>query len=698
MKNMNSYPFRHGLIIKAARLACIALTLAAGSGALAQNASLQADYAAYYPGEDIRVQFQGGPGNPKDWVGIYPEEVVPGSVGSTLWAYVNNSHTSGLAIKEGSVTFAGGLSLAGNWSVYLLLNDGHEMLATNSFTVIDPSAPVVRPSQLTYSPGQLIQISFTNGPGNPKDWVGVYQEGQTPGGPASTLWNYVDGTQIGATGQSAGAVAFDTGLASPGKYVAYLLENDGYSILASNVFNVVLAASDKPKLLSFQPSNNSSNLPAIVNISYAITNGASKVALHSVVLTIDGAAVVPAVAQQAELVSIGYTNTSLFPPDSSHVAQLVFADDSAPPRRYTNDISFHIAPYRNIVLPQPIYLESFDATPEGQLPEGWTQKSYTDALNPEVDFGDLNSAAYAQWTVVNADRFKGSFVTYSDPARPASEQKDYRRVLTANLMNVVNSQVVTGPLATGRFLFSNSGYRSGVSQVMFAFTKDFDLTGKKGLYVSYHSLWEQNQDSIAAVEYSVDRGAHWLPIVYMIDRADVMTVTSETTGEVSVDAVATFSAEHGDVAVYTDENGETKGGTYGAFIGASISEDLAPFISPRIDDNPSESKRVELFRLPAADNQAAVRFRFAHAGTDSWYFGVDDFGLYSIPSSPGDRPSLSILKTDRGWIISWPASYTGFKLESAAAVTATDWKEVAGVQNNSLVINPVGTQYYRLRK
>jgi hypothetical protein len=34
-----------------------------------------------------------------------------------------------------------------------------------------------------------------------------------------------------------------------------------------------------------------------------------------------------------------------------------------------------------------------------------------------------------------------------------------------------------------------------------------------------------------------------------------------------------------------------------------------------------------------------VRFRFAHAGTDSWYFGIADFGLYSI--TPGALPVTS---------------------------------------------------------
>lgn len=34
-----------------------------------------------------------------------------------------------------------------------------------------------------------------------------------------------------------------------------------------------------------------------------------------------------------------------------------------------------------------------------------------------------------------------------------------------------------------------------------------------------------------------------------------------------------------------------------------------------------------------ADNQARVRLRFAYAGTDSWYWGVDDFGMYALGST-----------------------------------------------------------------
>lgn len=271
----------------------------------------------------------------------------------------------------------------------------------------------------------------------------------------------------------------------------------------------------------------------------------------------------------------------------------------------------------------------------------------------------------------------------------------YYPVLSINPLNVVNGKVLKEPLAKGRFLFGNSGYRNGSSQVLFAFTPDFNLAGKTDVYVSFHSLWEQNQDSIGAVEYSIDQGQTWLPLVYMLDGPDVV---KDDTGK--IDAVQTLTTEYGDVARYTNPaTGEEKGGSYGAFIGAAIGPDLAPFISPRVNDNPVESKRVELFRLAKADNQSKVRLRFAHAGTDSWYFGIDDFGLYSIPAAPVELPKLAVSRAGNSVVIDWPAGLPGYVLESADAVSGSPWSPVAGVANNNVTVTIGGAnRFYRLRK
>ena len=238
-------------------------------------------------------------------------------------------------------------------------------------------------------------------------------------------------------------------------------------------------------------------------------------------------------------------------------------------------------------------------------------------------------------------------------------------------------------------------YTFTLKQVMYLFTPDFNLTGESDVYLSFHSLWEQNQDSIASVEYSIDQGQTWLPVAYFLDEDDVIRVDE------TIDAVATLTELRDDVATYIDPvSGETLGGTYGFFIGAEVSAELAPFISPRIDDDPSDSKRIELFRLPAADNQATVRFRFAHAGSDSWYWGVDNFGLYSIPSG-GEQPELSISQGQGSQItVSWDSAATGFTLQATAVLgEAADWQPVNGVANNSVTLEAAGdARYFRLVK
>jgi hypothetical protein len=300
----------------------------------------------------------------------------------------------------------------------------------------------------------------------------------------------------------------------------------------------------------------------------------------------------------------------------------VFADTGG--RQFTNDVQFVVARYENIELNTPLFLETFDNLPEGGLPAGWSPVSYSAVPDFNVDFGDLNSAAYTNWTVVASSRFNTPLLSYNTH----EPTDDYRRVLSFNPANVVNGKVIES-LAQTNILFGNSGYRDGASQVLYVFSRDYNLSGRTNIFISFHSLYEQNQDSIGAVEYSIDQGATWLPIVYYLDGPDIVRDEFD-----NIDAVATFNTNRADIATYTDPvTAELKGGFYGAFIGAAVSQSLAPYISARVDDDPVESKRVEFFRLPAADNQANVRFRFAYAGTDSWYFGIDNFGIYSFPTT-----------------------------------------------------------------
>ncbi|MBX3748056.1 MAG: hypothetical protein KF833_22335 [Verrucomicrobiae bacterium] len=682
-------------------LTALACALAATLHAPAATPSVLPQYDTYLAGEDIVVAFADGPGNPKDWIGVYPIEVVPGSVPSTLWRYVDGTGSGGghLGLHEGSITFPNGLSLAGDWTVFLLLNDGYTELAHHTLSVVDPATTLVRSSRRTYGVGEPIEISFLNGWGTPTDWVGLYREGQTPGpGTPATLWFYVGGTRTATEGLTDGTLDFPTGLTSPGEYVAHFLYNDSYEILASAPFSVVAAPPPStPRLLSLQPANGSSGLPPLLSFAASITNGISRIVPASVTLQLNGVTVPATVTPDGELLTVTYRADTLPAPGSTHTWILAASDDATPTNPLRAESTITIAAYRNIVLPAPLYFEDFDTVAEGSLPAGWTDQSHTMPLNDTFDFGDLGSLAYARWTVVNADRFLEPLATYGNPEALST---DYRRVLSVNPLNVLNGAVYDQPLASGRFLFGNSGYQNGAgSQVLTLFTPDFDLSGRSHVHLAFKSLWEQNQDSLAAIEYSVDRGASWLPIAYWLDGSDIVRVTDEATGITRIDVDATFLTERSDIARYVDDFGVEVGGYYGAFIAAPLTPALAPHIEARIDDNPVESKRIELFRLPAADNQPAVRFRFVHAGTDSWYFGIDDLGLYSIdPDQGGEPPVLALSRQGNELVLSWSAP-DGWTLQSTPSLTAPAWQPVPGATGNSHPVDPTAAAaFYRLTR
>jgi hypothetical protein len=237
-------------------------------------------------------------------------------------------------------------------------------------------------------------------------------------------------------------------------------------------------------------------------------------------------------------------------------------------------------------------------------------------------------------------------------------------------------------------------------------TKDFDLGQHANVHLGFYSHYAQNQDNSANVEYSIDGGETWLPVIYMLEQADVVAGDDGT-----ADAVATFENAQGDVALvdnllYQDEDDwwdmepldEPIGGSYGAFIGAAIDESLAPHISGRVNDSQTESKRYELHRLPEADNQSKVRIRFAMNGTWSWYWAIDNFGLYSIEETPTTTPAIDSISADGGVVtISWQGA-AGVRLQKASNLANPNWTDVPDSQGESSAkdVADQAEAYYRL--
>ncbi len=658
---------------------------------VAATPTVATQIATYYPNDDIFVQFAGGPGNFKDRIAVFPANVEPGSgTPPTIWKYVDGTDRGTDGVLEGTVRFAGGVLSVGAWKVFLLENGGDTPLAMNTFEIVDPATPSVRSNQREYAPREPIVVRFNNGPGGQKDWLAIFKVGDPPDTAPFLDWLYVDGSREGVVPSPTGSVIFPDGLDEPGEYVVYLLLDDGYEIFGSAPITVAAPASKSLRLLKWRPVDGSRNLPPELVYSATIASGPSPIVLDSVVLTLDGSPVPAQVTGDGQLVTIDDTSPDLPGPDSVHTWVLTAPDGASPPNVLRVETTTTIGHYRNIVLPAPFYIENFELATQGGLPDDWTQKSYTTPVNDVEDFKDLGSATYGRWAVVVADWFLDSFVTYGNPDNPPEWGQDYRRVLSVNPFNVLNGQIYREPMGVGRFLFANSHYaNANASQVLYLFSPDIDISGQHNVHLVFNSLWEQNEDSIAAVEYSIDHGATWLPLAYFLDGADIVSVTNAATGAVSTDAVATFGQEHDDVAHYVDEKGVPIGGNYGAFIGAPISQSLAPFIQARVDDDPVESKRIEMFALPAAANQATVQFRFTHAGTDSWYFGIDDFGLYSLPEDPTTPPELGVARDGGAIRLTWTGT-----LQAADDVTGP-WSPQPGLTSPASVPIPGGHRFFR---
>jgi hypothetical protein len=239
------------LIPRTIRLRCCLLIAAAFAVALVQGqapvALLQSDKPVYQPGETMTFSFSGGPGNAKDWIGIYKTGETPdGHPTATIWHYVDGTQDGNTGLSDGRVSFNGGLA-EGDWTAYFLENDGYNALALASFKVVNPN-PSVAADKKKYKPNEPIKITFSNGPANAKDWIAVYKTGETPGGPPATIWDYVDGTQTGSTGVANGTITFTSGLAADGNYTVYFLRDGAYTSIARTTLSI--SSAPDPTLIS----------------------------------------------------------------------------------------------------------------------------------------------------------------------------------------------------------------------------------------------------------------------------------------------------------------------------------------------------------------------------------------------------------------------------------------------------------------
>jgi hypothetical protein len=390
----------------------------------------------------------------------------------------------------------------------------------------------------------------------------------------------------------------------------------------------VINANDTTVLDNASPADGQNNVSPNVALGVVLRDISTLVNTNSIHLSFDGLPVAPSIAKSGALTTVQYQPPGLLAPFSPHTYKVSWSDNGIPVTSKTNQFAFTVGAYLNVVLGPAIDFENFDELAEGSLPPGWTVSNATDPDLPGLDLNDFHSDSYKDWVVISRSTLSNLF-----NVTPGGQ--DYLGTLNVAPNQFVNGIQVVDLIRTN-FIFAASSDRFG-SQIQYLFTGDYNLSGQNNVYLSFRSIFTQNQNSLGAVEYSINGGATWLPALYMLDGPDVFL---DARG--NVDAETTFGFVHDDVPPIP--------GNYGAFVGVAAGQwgTLSPYISSRVNDDQIESKRVETIRLAQADNQPAVRFRFTQAGHNSWYFGIDDFGLYSlnsvnpplIASAPANQPAL----------------------------------------------------------
>jgi hypothetical protein len=394
---------------------------------------------------------------------------------------------------------------------------------------------------------------------------------------------------------------------------------------------------------SKDPLFNDQNVLPVPMINLVLNQGDTEVVSNSIEVFLDGTLIPSAEVPTPPTFAITASSTNLMAPGSIHEVTVAWVDNFA--GAASNSWPFSVFDYQVLNLPQPFFLETFDEVTNGGLPAGWYATNQTTVQGTNYDLCDPLSAPYENWLVLSTNQICGS---------GSCAGKGFESDATNQPPIELNGALINN-LASNQFLFFESDNRcSGgcFGQAGFVFTPDFDCSSQSNVYVCFNSLWMQNRNSFGSLEYSIDQGANWLPALYCIADSDGNNFSTSGGGGGGarvggaiiktngvVDVTATFETWYDDQAGYPTTNFMD----FAHWMAAPVSEADVPFIQGFPDDGANYTttgggvvrsqwigKEIEQIRLISADFQPHVRFRFGYEGRCSWYWGIDNFGLYSI--------------------------------------------------------------------
>lgn len=119
--------------------------------------------------------------------------------------------------------------------------------------------------------GANLSIAVTNGPGNPKDWIGT----ATAGSPSNSYigWTYLNGSHTAPTVGLTSATVTLLAPATAGNYEVRFLLNDGFTVAARATFSVAGTAPPPTPTLTVNGKSSGVIASPGANLALAVANG-----------------------------------------------------------------------------------------------------------------------------------------------------------------------------------------------------------------------------------------------------------------------------------------------------------------------------------------------------------------------------------------------------------------------------------------
>lgn len=205
---------------------------------------IQLEKTALEEGEPVKISYTKAPGLENDWIGIYRMGEKPGNDYSDSWLYTEDGSKEGEIILSTGIGNAHKLSKGYYFINYFTCGEYFEP-SERQYISVGKDISTLYADENNFDPDEDITVYYSNGPGTPKDWVGVFEEGKIVG------IDELDGFYY-TYGETDGEIIIPAGELKSSDYFLALYINDSYDEVSPRIH---ISIGKSPQLIELSNSD-----------------------------------------------------------------------------------------------------------------------------------------------------------------------------------------------------------------------------------------------------------------------------------------------------------------------------------------------------------------------------------------------------------------------------------------------------------